>query len=126
MLHTFVSRLLCAAYLLFNALPATAQDDGAPIQAPDRFSDWTGWGGNLYNNRWSRSSEINSTSLGQLKQNCKLDYPLGMSAAAVVWNNTAYYPTMNGSYYALNYGTCKYVWEFNVTQALLDHGIKIW
>jgi outer membrane protein assembly factor BamB len=112
--------LVCSLLFLFQVDRASAADTGAAKIAPGRFSEWTGWGGNVYNNRWSLSTEINSTTLGDLKQNCKLDYPLGVSATPVVLNNTVYYPTSNGSFYALNYGTCKYVWSINVTKICYD------
>ena len=35
-------------------------------------------------------------------------------------NNIAYYPTSNGSFYALNIGTCDYVWQVNVTKICYD------
>jgi outer membrane protein assembly factor BamB len=113
---------LLAGSLLFLSQVHTgsAADVGAPKTAPDKFSDWTGWGGNVYNNRWSTSADINSTNLGDLKQNCKLDYPVGVSATPVVLNNTVFYPTSNGSFYALNYGTCEYVWSINVTKICYD------
>ena len=110
--------LVCSLLLLLLQLRPTAAQN-APKTPPGRFSDWTGWGANVYNNRWSSSREINSTTLPDLKQHCKIDYPLGVSATPVVINSTVYYPTSNGSFYALNMGTCKYVWEFNVTEVVV-------
>jgi outer membrane protein assembly factor BamB len=34
--------------------------------------------------------------------------------------NVVYYPTSNGSFYALNIGTCDYIWSVNVTQLIFD------
>ncbi|KIW00190.1 uncharacterized protein PV09_08230 [Verruconis gallopava] len=110
--------LLAGSLLFFSTV--SAADTGAPKSAPDQFSDWTGWGSNIYNNRWSTSTEINSTTIADLKQNCKFDYPLGVSATPVVHNNTVYYPTSNGSFYALAYGTCKFRWQINVTKICYD------
>jgi hypothetical protein len=110
--------LVCSLLLLLQIHTIAAQN--APRTPPGRFSDWTGWGANVYNNRWSSSRDINSTTLPELQEHCKLEYPLGVSAPPVVINSTIYYPTMNGSFYALNIGTCNYVWHVNVTEICED------
>jgi polyvinyl alcohol dehydrogenase (cytochrome) len=112
---------VCAILLLLQtSRPVSAANTGAAAHPPNN-TDWTGWGGNIYNNRWaSTNTEINSTTIGQLVQNCKLDYPTGVSATPVVLNDTVYYPTSNGSFYALDIGTCDYVWQINVTKICWD------
>jgi outer membrane protein assembly factor BamB len=116
---------LCASsFLLLAHGPKhiSAADTGAPAQPPNN-DHWSGWGGNIYNNRWAPNTEINSTTVGQVVQNCKFDYPLGVSATPVVLNNIVYYPTANGSFYALDYGTCKYVWQANVAAIIFDFAV---
>jgi outer membrane protein assembly factor BamB len=108
----------CVLSLLSHAV--TAANSGAPAHPPNN-TEWSGWGANIYNNRWaSTNTQINSSSIGGLVQNCKLDYPQGVSATPVVLDDTAYYPTSNGSFYALNIGTCDYVWQINVTKICWD------
>jgi outer membrane protein assembly factor BamB len=125
LLGRFQSFPLAALLLLLLLLQAPSQtlaaDNGAPAAPPGNFDEWTGFGGNVYNNRWNyENSQINSTSVGQLTQNCKLDYPGGVAATPVIVNFTAYYPTINGSFYALDYVTCQYEWQINVTQLIWD------
>lgn len=113
-------RLLVCAVLLQTLRIVSAATAGAPAQPPSN-TDWTGWGGNVYNNRWaSTNTQINSSTISDLELHCKLDYPLGVSATPVVLNNIVYYPTSNGSFYALNLGTCEYEWQVNVTKVCWD------
>jgi polyvinyl alcohol dehydrogenase (cytochrome) len=119
-----IAMLLRAAWGLLLLLQHVSADyAGAPAQAPNDDGQWSGWGGNLYNNRWAPNTDINSTTVGNLLQNCKFDYPLGVSATPVVLNRTVYYPTANGSFYALDYGTCKYLWEVNVAAIIFDFAV---
>src|ERR1700760_4424987 len=105
--------------LLQAAGPVSAQANTAI--PPGNADEWTGWGGNVYNNRWNyKNTVINSTTVGGLVENCKFDYPLGVSATPVVLNYTAYYPTANGSFYALNIATCEFEWTINVAQVIYD------
>lgn len=117
-----LSKLLACILLL--SLYAPSLVSGATTNAPAKppsSNVWGGWGGNIYNNRWQTdNSDLNSTTIGKLVQNCKLDYPMGVSATPVVLNDTVYYPTANGSLYALHMGTCKYAWSVNVTKIVYD------
>jgi outer membrane protein assembly factor BamB len=114
--------LLCTILLLLQTPRlVSAADTAAPAQPPGSSDDWTGWGGNVYNNRWNvKNTKLNSTNVDKLVQNCKIDYPGGVAATPVVLNYTAYYPTVNGSFYALNIATCQYQWQINVTAAIYD------
>jgi outer membrane protein assembly factor BamB len=115
---TALSSLLSCALL---AAAAAAGNTNAPAQPPANFDEWTGWGGNVYNNRWnSKNTDINSTSVASLAQNCKLDYPVGVSATPVVLNYIVYYPTANGSFYALNIATCQFEWQLDVAKIISD------
>lgn len=114
-----VKLFLCT--FLFQTLQiVSAATAGASAQPPNN-TEWSGWGGNVYNNRWaSTNTQINSSTISQLEFHCKLDYPQGVSATPVVLDNTVYYPTSNGSFYALNLGTCEYEWQVNVTKICWD------
>jgi outer membrane protein assembly factor BamB len=116
--------LLAHAPLSVEAAAAvTPGADGAPA-VPPNYDEWTGWGGNVYNNRWNiKNTEINSTTVANVVPNCQFDYPLGVSATPVVVNYTVYYPTINGSFYALNIATCEFVWEINVAKVIYDYDI---
>ncbi|KAF2670487.1 Quino protein alcohol dehydrogenase-like protein [Microthyrium microscopicum] len=117
--------LFSSAFLYINLLrPVSAVDTTLAPAHPPNEGQWSGWGGNIYNNRWARTNtQINSSSIDQIVENCRLDYPLGVSATTVVLNNTAFYPTANGSFYALNIGTCEYVWQINVAKIIYDFAI---
>lgn len=122
LLFSGVELFICSILLLIHAPNPVFAATGAPIQPPQGTDlQWSGWGGNVYNNRWAATNtEVNSTTIGGLVQNCKIEYPVGVSATPVVLNSTAYYPTSNGSFYALNMGTCEYDWAINVTKIILD------
>ncbi|KAF2098353.1 Quino protein alcohol dehydrogenase-like protein [Rhizodiscina lignyota] len=84
-------------------------------------SEWTGWGGNIFNNRWnSHNDEVSASDIGSLSIKCQLTYHFGVSATPVIDGNTAYYPTWNGSLVALDYTTCSVRWQINVTQVIVD------
>jgi hypothetical protein len=118
---TVVSFFVCAVLLLIQAPQIVSAATGAPAQPPNNNDEWTGWGGNIYNNRWnSKNTKLNSTNVDKLVQNCRFEYPVGVSATPVILNYTAYYPTANGSFYALNIATCQFEWSVNVTQLIYD------
>ncbi len=83
-------------------------------------AEWTGWGGNIYNNRWaSEATGISSSSIKTLTAHCSVPYPNGVSATPVLAGNVVYYPSWNGSFTALDYTECKVLWTVNVT-ALIE------
>lgn len=80
---------------------------------------WVGWGGNIFNNRWSsQNTELNSSSIQTLTQQCHLIYPRGVSATPTVGENAVYYPTWNGLLVALDYRNCSVLWQINVTSLI--------
>ena len=86
-------------------------------------SQWSGWGGNIFNNRVaSPDVEVSSKSLSSLSQHCKIDHPVGVSATPVIEGTIAYYPTWGGLFLAVNYQTCQVVWQVNVTKIITDFG----
>ena len=85
----------------------------------NNFAEWSGWGGNYYNNRWaSQDSAISSSNIQSLAAHCKVSYPIGVSATPVLSGSTVYYPTWNGSFVALDYSTCEVLWQINVTEII--------
>jgi outer membrane protein assembly factor BamB len=86
-------------------------------------SEWSGWGGNIFNNRWaSKDVHLSSHAVQKLSTKCRVDYHIGVSATPVVLDNIVYYPTWSGAFVALNYEDCKVQWEVNVTKIVLDFG----
>lgn len=84
-------------------------------------SEWSGWGGNIFNNRWaSKDVRLSSQAVRRLSQQCKIDHPIGVSATPVVVDSVVYYPTWSGALVALNYTSCEVQWQVNVTKIVLD------
>lgn len=113
-------RFSCGAlssFLLLSSAPLLVVSQSS--KSPPDNNRWSGWGANIFNNRWaSENTLINSTTVSTLVEHCKVTYPGGVSATPVVLKNTAYYPTANGSFIALNYVTCKVQWHINVTDVV--------
>lgn len=85
---------------------------------PDR-ERWSGWGGNIFNNRWAAGSTlIKSTTFTTLVEPCKITYVGGGNAIPTVLKDVACYPTANASFVALNYVTCSVQWQINVTDVV--------
>ncbi|GJN78730.1 hypothetical protein PLIIFM63780_002239 [Purpureocillium lilacinum] len=84
-------------------------------------SEWSGWGGNVFNNRWaSKDVKVSARDVHMLSQQCRMDHPHGVSATPVVQDNIVYYPTWGGVFVALNYETCTVRWQINVTKIVTD------
>lgn len=87
----------------------------------ESLSSWTGWGGNIFNNRWASGySQIPASEFDSLSIKCRVTYQFGVSATPVIDGNLVYFPTWNGSFVALDYTTCSVHWTINVTQIVLD------
>ena len=70
-------------------------------------SEWSGWGGNIFNNRWaSKDVQLSSQAVQNLSTKCRLDYHIRVSATPVVLDNIVYYPTWSGAFIALNFVDC--------------------
>lgn len=79
-------------------------------------SQWTGWGGNTFNNRWAeQNKDVTSRSIVSAIDHCNISYPIGVSATPVLSDHVAYFPTWNGSFVALDYHSCKVKWSVNVS-----------
>lgn len=84
-------------------------------------SEWSGWGGNIFNNRMaSQDVQLSSHAVQKLSTQCRVDHHIGVSATPVVLDDIVYYPTWSGTFVALNYQDCKVQWEANVTEIIID------
>jgi outer membrane protein assembly factor BamB len=106
--------------------PKPQQDLSTQIPAsqppPSQTGNWLGWGGDVYNNHWASSDAIIDTSnVGSLVQTCNKKYDPGVSAAPLVVDGVAYYPTWGGLLIALDYRTCHTLWKTNITHIILQH-----
>ncbi|KAF2855501.1 Quino protein alcohol dehydrogenase-like protein [Plenodomus tracheiphilus IPT5] len=81
---------------------------------------WLGFGGNIYNNHWAGSdAAVNTANIDTLRPFCEKEYGIGVSAAPLVEDGVAYYPTWNGLLVALDYQKCNTLWELNITELIL-------
>lgn len=88
---------------------------------PAADAEWSGWGANYYNNRWASGNDhISSSNIQSLTSHCKILHRIGVSATPVLTGNTAYYPTWDGTFVALDYTSCHVLWEINVTQIISE------
>jgi outer membrane protein assembly factor BamB len=101
-------------------------DSGSIHQIPDtqpppsKHGNWLGFGGGLYNNHWASSDAIvDINNVATLQPFCQKAYDPGVSAAPLVEDGMAYYPTWNGLLVALDFENCKTKWELNVTELIL-------
>lgn len=78
--------------------------------------NWLGWGANVYNNRVAPpQAKIDTSNVASLHSTCKKEYSVGVSAAPLVVNGVAYFPTWGGLLVALDYTRCRVLWQTNVT-----------
>jgi hypothetical protein len=104
-------------FIFFRFCVRVVADDPSTASFPTR----SGWGANYYNNRWaSQNRDISSSSIHSLASHCQISYPIGISATPVVFGDTVYYPTWNGSLVALDYTTCQVLWEISVTDIVTN------
>jgi outer membrane protein assembly factor BamB len=83
--------------------------------------NWLGWGADVYNNRWAASDAVvDSSNIGNLALECSANYTTGLSAAPLVEDGIAYYPTWGGLLVALEYATCTTIWSINITAIITD------
>jgi len=110
----FLKCFLAAAVAIL-ASPAKCSPDPSPLNV----DEWTGWGGNYYNNHWaSANKKISSSTIKSLVPHCQVFHPKGVSATPVLKGNTVYYPTWNGLFVALDFASCQVRWQLNVTDLI--------
>ncbi len=78
--------------------------------------EWSGWGGNIRNNRWaSQNSIISSANILSIADHCNASFTVGVSATPVISGSAVYFPTWEGLFVALDYTSCQVLWQINVT-----------
>jgi len=90
------------------------------VNAAEDLGKWTGWGANFRNNRWaSKNDKISSVNINSVSSQCLVPYPVGVSATPVLEDDIAYFPTWNGSFAAVNFRTCRVLWQTNITAIIV-------
>ena len=81
---------------------------------------WLGWGGNIFNNRLAApDTTVNAINAATLEPRCRKEYAIGVSAAPLVVQGVAYFPTRGGLLVALDYRECEIIWQTNLTYIIL-------
>ena len=95
----------------------------APLEPGHSNGTWLGWGADIYNNRLAAPDvKVDASNVASLSSVCKLDYsPYGISAAPLVIDTIAYYPTWNGLLVALDYLECSVLWQTNTSDIVLAY-----
>jgi outer membrane protein assembly factor BamB len=89
---------------------------------PQNVGNWTGWGGNHYNNRWAMTNEYySSDTIKNVVLHCQINSVYGVSATPSASGDLIYFPTWNGTFVALNYKTCDIQWQINVTTIINNY-----
>jgi hypothetical protein len=92
-----------------------------PILDHERTREWSGWGGDVFNNRWANHAAVSSLNIRSLTEQCRITYQYGVSATPTISGNFVYYPTWSGLFVALNYVTCDVLWQINVTDIVMGY-----
>lgn len=110
--------LLQATSILRPVSAVAAADDASSFLSEDA---WNGWGANTRNDRFaSTNRKLTSSTIKSLSVHCQIPIPGGVSANPTIVQGIAYFPTWNGSLFALDYSSCKVKWAINVTQVIVD------
>jgi hypothetical protein len=64
---------------------------------------------------------VDSSNVASLVPICQKKYDPGVSAAPLVVDGIAYYPTWGGLLVALDYRTCHSLWKANITHMILKY-----
>ncbi|KAJ4301325.1 hypothetical protein N0V90_003417 [Kalmusia sp. IMI 367209] len=88
---------------------------------PSKEGNWLGFGADIYNNHWAGTDAlINIDNVNTLDSVCQKKYEPGVSAAPLIEDGIAYYPTFSGLLVALDYKACKTLWRLNITELILE------
>ncbi|KAK3353319.1 quinon protein alcohol dehydrogenase-like superfamily [Lasiosphaeria hispida] len=112
------TKLLAGLALFLSAVSAGAGGVSGRTASPQAQpqSQWSGWGGNIRNNRWaSQNTAISSGNILSITSYCNLSFPVGVSATPVVSGNAVFFPTWDGAFVALDFQSCNVLWTINVT-----------
>src|SRR3569833_347561 len=112
-------RMLAVSLGFFLGIRADATTDSTSSTLGGSAAQWSGWGGNVRNNRWAAGNGIISSAYFlSVTDHCNLSFPIGGSATPGVAGNAVYFPTWEGSFVALDYTTCHVLWKINVTSII--------
>lgn len=99
-----------------NTFPYRKRNVNEELSPYNGEGNWLGWGANVYNNRVaSPRAKINTSNVASLHSTCQKEYSVGVSAAPLVVNGIAYFPTWGGLLVALDYSRCSVLWQINIT-----------
>lgn len=84
-------------------------------------AQWTGWGANIFNNRWAIDSAVSKSNVKEIIQHCQVNFTQGVSAAPAIDGTIAYFPAWDGSFTAYDYVRCEVVWKINVTALVYEY-----
>ena len=121
--------LLCACLFLLQIALCHSPYTRLNNHALD-LNGWTGWGGDIQNDRWVRNSTISSVNILNIANLttsehelavCKKTFHHGVSATPTFLDGIAYFPAWDGNFYAIDYVECKVRWSLNVTHLVLDY-----
>ncbi|CAO1600555.1 hypothetical protein XANCAGTX0491_004238 [Xanthoria calcicola] len=102
-----------------------ARNVDGQLLPPKSRGTWLGWGAGIYNDRRaSADARVNSVNVASLHQTCQKVYLKGESTPPLVVDGTAYYPTWDGLFVALDYTNCKVLWQTNVTHLVDQYNPK--
>ena len=108
--------MLFQSIIVFLALLKISHADPSQPRGAAPTEQWSGWGGNINNNRWAQKNKIiSSANIASAIDHCTLDFPIGVSATPVISGGIVYFPTWEGSFVALDYKSCQILWQTNVT-----------
>jgi glucose dehydrogenase len=114
--------LFLASLPLFSPFVSAAAAAANVIYSPtypQNVGNWTGWGGNSYNNRWAiTNQDFNSKTIKNIVQHCQIQFQGGISATPTISGDFAYFPTWGGQFAAVNYKTCDIAWQINVKEII--------
>ncbi|KAK3644052.1 hypothetical protein LTR56_009904 [Elasticomyces elasticus] len=87
-------------------------------------ASWTGWGGNILNNRWNDHTTINRATVQNISRHCHLGgFAQGISAAPAIHEGVAYFPSWDGYVTAFAFETCEVKWQTNITAYLEEYAV---
>lgn len=76
----------------------------------------------MYNNRWAASdATVDTSNVANLNPVCREASFGSVSAAPLVVDSIAYYVTWSGAFVALDYISCKVLWQTNITEIVLSY-----
>lgn len=111
---TFVALTICSPLVQESTADQLSSHYGLPDNHAN--SQWTGWGGNILNNRWAEgNNKVKTSTVQSLREHCHIPFEGGVSVSPAIHNNVAYFVTWNALLVAYDYLACQVKWETNIT-----------